>query len=100
MNLSVPPRGFRQVGSRSRSDAAFPLTPALSPRERETAGQSLDHSKRANLADTLASIPPLPEGEGWGEGEQAALLSRPPDMSKYLCRLAGFKQVKVKESVK
>jgi len=58
-----------------KSDVAFPLTPALSLRERVKRGQSFDNSKHASLAGALAIILPLPKGEGRGEGEQAA---RPP----------------------
>jgi hypothetical protein len=80
MNTSAQGRRFRYVGSRSQSEAAFPLTPALSLGERVNGAQSLDNSWRASLTDALTGIPPLPKGEGWGEGEQATLPSRPFDL--------------------
>jgi superfamily I DNA/RNA helicase len=42
----------------------FPLSPALSPREREPQTEAFGFSQRR------ATIPPLPGGEGRGEGEQ------------------------------
>jgi superfamily I DNA/RNA helicase len=65
------------------SDASFPLTPALSPGERGNRPQSTTSSSAlatedANLLSTkeehppaarLDTIPPLPKGEGRGEGE-------------------------------
>ena len=41
----------------------FPLTPALSLREREQRRQ------RIGVVATRSLVLPLPEGEGWGEGE-------------------------------
>ena len=54
------------------SGVFFPLTPTLSRGERER--QSTARAKRTGirLADRLARIPPLPWGEGWGEGELGA----------------------------
>jgi len=49
-----------------------PLTPALSPREREQPGPALGHSHTAGFVDRLAKILPLPEGEGRGEGKRDA----------------------------
>ncbi len=71
-------RWLRRSSARllASSDIAFPLTPALSLRERENRGQSLGGSWRANLARQLASVLPLPKGEGRGEGEQT---TRPPE---------------------
>jgi NADH-quinone oxidoreductase subunit F len=50
-------------------DAPFPLTPALSLWEREKRRQSAGDSKVAENLDNRASLPPLPGGEGRGEGE-------------------------------
>jgi hypothetical protein len=72
------------------SDGSFPLTPTLSLGERENSWPALEKSvelahspvlhaaKPAGAAGTLiarndsrqALLSPLPEGEGWGEGEQ------------------------------
>ncbi len=53
----------------------LPLTPALSRREREERSP-LPTSTNTPEASTLADFPPLPAGEGRGEGE------RPPSSSK------------------
>jgi len=50
----------------------FPLTPALSPREREQPGPALDHSHAAGFAGRPAKTLSLAEGEGRGEGERDA----------------------------
>lgn len=50
-------------------NAAFPLTPALSPGERENGSQRGDKSGTLRKFDRLDAWLPLPEGEGWGEGK-------------------------------
>ena len=47
---------------------ALTLTPALSQGERGKRIQSFEVSEDARFADTLATILPLPLGEGRGEG--------------------------------
>jgi non-ribosomal peptide synthetase-like protein len=39
----------------------------------------------------LSSIPPLPKGEGRGEGEQAARPSKPPEATNSSCRLTNVR---------
>jgi hypothetical protein len=73
---TVPARKLRHIGRRSRSDVAFPLTPALSLGERENGRQRLREAGIAGKVERLKSMPPLPRGEGRGEGEQAARPSR------------------------
>jgi hypothetical protein len=70
-------RKARYVGSRTQSDVVFPLTPALSLREREEARQRVRETGVPGIVGQLAWVLPLPEGEGWGEGEQAARPSKP-----------------------
>ncbi len=55
----------------SSSNGSFPLTPALSPRERENARQSLGRTGAAGMAEERRAGLPLPKGEGRGEGELA-----------------------------
>jgi len=48
----------------------FPLTPALSLRERENQAPHRNNSKRLAFSNALPMMLPLPEGEGRGEGER------------------------------
>jgi hypothetical protein len=50
----------------------FPLTPALSPKERVNRFPSLDNPARLEFAHARSVELPLPQGEGGGEGERAA----------------------------
>src|SRR5436190_65134 len=74
----LQPSGFRSSVANWKTPAlcnfpsAFPLTPALSLRERENQGPHCDNSKRLRLSNALPTMLPLPEGEGRGEGEQSA----------------------------
>ena len=70
--------------------AAFPLTPALSLRERENGSQrvvgpsltgSTSEQKRAESAEGGRAVLPLPEGEGRGEGEGIELTPKRPPQS-------------------
>ena len=53
----------------SELGVSFPLTPALSLGEREHRSTARANPNGLRFADRLAKMPPLPEGEGWGEGE-------------------------------
>ena len=54
----------------------FPLTPALSLRERENQGPRYNNSKRLAFSNALPTMLPLPEGEGRREGERAEIAER------------------------
>jgi hypothetical protein len=66
---AVRPQGF------ANSDISFPLTPTLSLREREDRRPRVQSSGALRRLATRDAAPPLPKGEGRGEGEQNA---RPP----------------------
>ena len=51
---------------------ASPLTPALSPGERENRQAVIDKSERAEKGEKPTAVPPLPAGEGRGEGERVS----------------------------
>jgi hypothetical protein len=59
--------GLRNAGSKRESP--FPLTPALSPREREDSGQRSGETDALGAAERRSVGHPLPKGEGRGEGE-------------------------------
>ncbi len=52
--------------------ALFPLTPALSLREREPRRPPSEQSAAPRDLENRTTVPPLPQGEGRGEGEQTA----------------------------
>jgi hypothetical protein len=67
-----------RFGHTNGPDDSFPLTPALSLGEREVPGSALGsiRSRRPYGSDPLrkgATVLPLPEGEGWGEGNGRTL---------------------------
>src|SRR3989442_11065356 len=53
----------------------FPLTPALSLREREHRRQNIRKPEPLAVVGTRSLVLPLPEGEGRGEGERALEIS-------------------------
>src|ERR1019366_5301289 len=65
----------RAIGASERSwthlkpHDLFPLTPTLSPEERESPGKRLAISCTSRFASRLPRVLPLPRGEGRGEGE-------------------------------
>src|SRR5437870_11412817 len=59
-----------------RPNDLFPLTPTLSLRERESASRVLAQFSQSTFAASAVFDIPLPEGEGWGEGEQNAAIGR------------------------
>jgi hypothetical protein len=64
----------------ANSDISFPLTPALSLRERESSIPLCELARRVRCSDARTAVPPLPKGEGRGEGEQSA---RPPSAATF-----------------
>jgi hypothetical protein len=58
-----------ETGRVEDKDPSFPVTSALSPRERETTDPVSRQSERAAPTESRTKVPPLPEGEGRGEGE-------------------------------
>src|SRR5262249_44114901 len=64
-------RGFHERYGNNpvwNSNAPFPLTPALSPREREAPDPAQEQAKRVGGSSNRKTILPLP----WGEGEEDA----------------------------
>src|SRR6266478_5759245 len=64
------PRGNCKTQAACNFQGPFPLTPALSLRERENQGPRWNNSKWRPFSNALPMILPLPEGEGRGEGER------------------------------
>jgi protein ImuB len=53
-----------------KSNMFFPLTPALSLEERETRDPGPERVERQDPSQSWTTTPPLPEGEGWSEGNR------------------------------
>jgi hypothetical protein len=58
-----------------QSGTLFPLTLTLSLGEREQLLSAWEYSLNNEHFPALSRVPPLPEGEGWGEGEGHFLLN-------------------------
>jgi hypothetical protein len=56
------------------NDVDFPLTPALSPEERENGRQSVGVAERAENLRVMRRLFPLLGGEGQGEGEATSCI--------------------------
>ncbi len=67
-NLVARVHGLVMAGWCS-SHVPFPLTPALSLRERENIHQSVGETAAIEMFGDRIPRLPLPKGEGWGEGE-------------------------------
>ena len=59
----------RELAPVSTHRTLFPLTPALSPRERGKLSQSVGEAGAAGSSASALTLSPLPKGEGQGEGE-------------------------------
>jgi len=55
------------------ANVVFPLTPALSLKERENPRQMFGESSIVGNSEDRALLFPLPKGEGQGEGKQLAV---------------------------
>ncbi len=85
---SVPVSGANcETPTACNFQSTFPLTPALSLRERENQGPGSDNSKRLGLWNVLPMMHPLPEGEGRGEGERSV---RQPERCDFCNRFPDF----------
>jgi glycogen debranching enzyme len=60
---------FKLTGTGLTTQPPSPLTPALSPEERENVSQRVGETKRLSANEPAANALPLPKGEGRGEGK-------------------------------
>ena len=80
----------RPAWNTSSGSNAFPLTPALSPRERENHRQSVGESTVLGKVESRPSLLPLPRGEGRGEGEGTVRTPQPSAANPPQLDLAGL----------
>jgi DNA repair photolyase len=64
----------------------FPLTPALSLREREGSRQRIGKPTACETFKSGNAWPPLPEGEGWGEGKRDIRPATASEVAQAVCR--------------
>src|SRR6266566_1038274 len=67
----------------STNERPFPLTPALSDGERENRLPQLGPVRAFRFVHRRATRPPLPKGEGWGEGERGVSNAGPSGSSGF-----------------
>ena len=84
--ISWSATGIRYAERTGKGCGPFLLTSALSLREREDVRQRVREAGAPSIVQRLASVLPLPNGEGWGEGEGGVRLSAAADLSKLTCR--------------
>src|SRR5438128_2011059 len=84
--INMRATSFHKIVASGSSGVSFPLTPALSPGEREHRRQSLGESEVLKIGEGRAPGLPLPEGEGRGEGERGVRSDTTPRGSKLNCR--------------
>jgi hypothetical protein len=77
------------------SDVPFPLTPALSLRERENHLPCCKKREPFEFAQTRAKQLPLPQGEGWGEGEQSVVFANAPESSPRTFRFPSWARIQI-----
>ena len=68
--LGPAPSGSGRCPDPGRPHVEFPLTPSLSPRERENNPDNRSQAAPVEKLATRRMLPPLPEGEGQGEGKR------------------------------